>query len=78
MDVRLAAPSGQCLVVSDKPAATIVEDATSELATKADLREAVSDFRTELYRALWIFSGVIVGTNLTALGIATGVIIALN
>ena len=65
-------------MVSDKPVATVVEDATSDLATKADLREAVSYLRAEIYRALWIFSGVIVGTNLTALGIATGLIIALN
>ena len=69
-------------MVSDKPAATIAEDATSSLVTKEyfdeRLRDAVSDFRAELYRALWIFSGVIVGTNLTALGIATGLIIALN
>ena len=52
-------------MVSDKPAAT------SELVTKADLRDAVSDFRAELYRAMWIFGLGIVGTNLTVLGIAT-------
>ena len=39
----------------------VVEDATKELVTKADLVAANAELRAELYRAFWIFSGIILG-----------------
>ena len=48
------------------------EAATSDLATRADLAELKAD----LYRAMWIFGAGIVTINLTAIGAATGLIIA--
>lgn len=55
----------------------VAQDATSDLVTRDFLRAELSDLRGELYRVLWLFGATIVGINLTALGIATGVIVAL-
>ena len=37
-----------------------------ELATKADLETGLSNLRADLYRALWIQAGAIVGTIVAA------------
>ncbi len=56
----------------------VVQDATSELVTRDVLRAEIAGLRGELYRTFWVFGVSIVGINLTALGIATGVIVALE
>ena len=67
----------------------VVQDATSDLVTRdhfdvsldariSEVRGEISQLRGELYRALWIQGGAIITINLTALGVATGVIVALG
>ena len=36
-------------------------DAANDLATRADLRNGLAELRADLYRALWIQGGVIIG-----------------
>ncbi len=38
-----------------------VNDAVGDLATRADLRNGLAELRADLYRALWIQGGVIIG-----------------
>ncbi len=63
----------------------VVQDATSDLVTRdffraeiSEVRGEISQLRGELYRALWIQGGAIITINLTALGVATGIIVALG
>ena len=67
----------------------VVQDATSDLVTRdhfdvsldartSEVRGEISQLRGELYRALWFVNAGIVGINLTALGVATGIIVALG
>ena len=56
----------------------VVQGATSDLVTRDFFRAEIAEVRGELYRALWFVSAGIVGINLTALGVATGVIVALG
>ncbi len=60
----------------------VVQDATSDLVTRdhfdVSLDARFSEVRGEFYRAFWVFGAGIVGINLTALGVATGVIVALG
>ncbi len=49
----------------------VAQDATSDLVTK-------DYFHAELYRALWFFGIGIITVNLAAIGIATGILIAVN
>lgn len=56
----------------------VVQDATSDLVTRDLFRAEISEVRGEFYRAFWVFGAGIVGINLTALGVATGIIVALG
>lgn len=40
---------------------SVKTDAASDLATRADLRNGLAELRADLYRALWIQGGVIIG-----------------
>ena len=53
---------------------TVSQAVNDNLATKADLTAAVSELRTELYRALWIQGAGIVGVLGTLLAIATAIV----
>ena len=53
---------------------TVNQAAGDNLATKADLTDAVAELRAELYRALWIQGAGIVGVLGTLFAIATAIV----
>ena len=54
--------------IAEFQAATKADIAAAQAEMKADLRAANAELRAELYRAFWIFSGIILGG---VVGIAT-------
>ena len=59
--------------VEEKQAEAHAEAARAGLATKADLATLRAEIRADLYRALWIRTGAIVGTIIAAAGVIAAI-----
>ncbi len=56
-----------------------VAEVKSDIAQlRAENRAALAELKSEIFRAMWFFGIGIITVNLTAIGIATGIIIAVN